>query len=40
MYRATVYVEGDAQMNSYTDAEGKPRSALSIYQSKADQLSH
>ncbi|KAI1417506.1 nucleic acid-binding protein [Hypoxylon sp. FL1857] len=29
---ATVYVEGDAIMNSYTDTEGKPRSALNIYQ--------
>ncbi|KAI1406673.1 nucleic acid-binding protein [Hypoxylon fuscum] len=35
---ATVYVEGDAQMNSYTDAEGKPRSALSIYQKNIEVL--
>ncbi|XXH04975.1 Glutathione synthetase [Hypoxylon texense] len=29
---ATVYVEGDATMNPYTDSEGKPRSSLRIYQ--------
>ncbi|KAI0834803.1 nucleic acid-binding protein, partial [Hypoxylon sp. FL0890] len=29
---ATVYVEGDAIMNSYNDSEGKPRTALNIYQ--------
>ncbi|KAI1337946.1 nucleic acid-binding protein [Xylariaceae sp. FL0016] len=28
----TVYVEGDAVMNSYEDAEGQKRSSLSIYQ--------
>lgn len=32
--RSTVFVEGDAVMNTYTDAEGKTRSSLSIYQSK------
>ncbi|KAI1102983.1 nucleic acid-binding protein [Jackrogersella minutella] len=35
---ATVYVEGDAVMNSYTDGEGKPRSALSIYQKNIEVL--
>ncbi|KAI2463678.1 nucleic acid-binding protein [Annulohypoxylon bovei var. microspora] len=35
---ATVYVEGDAIMNSYTDAEGKPRSALNIYQKNIEVL--
>ncbi|KAI1374972.1 nucleic acid-binding protein [Hypoxylon crocopeplum] len=35
---ATVYVEGDALMNSYTDAEGKPRSSLSIYQKNIEVL--
>ncbi|RYP28494.1 hypothetical protein DL767_007173 [Monosporascus sp. MG133] len=29
---STVYVEGDAVMNNYTDAEGKTRSRLRIYQ--------
>ncbi|KAI0007804.1 nucleic acid-binding protein [Xylariaceae sp. FL0662B] len=29
---ATVFVEGDAVMNSYTDSEGKQRSSLSVYQ--------
>ena len=29
-----VMVEGDASMNTYEDAEGKNRSALSIVQSK------
>ncbi|KAI1180340.1 nucleic acid-binding protein [Nemania sp. FL0916] len=29
---STVFVEGDAVMNTYNDAEGKTRSALSIYQ--------
>ncbi|RYP22945.1 hypothetical protein DL765_001403 [Monosporascus sp. GIB2] len=29
---STVYVEGDAVMKSYTDAEGKQRSQLRIYQ--------
>ncbi|KAI1485855.1 hypothetical protein F5X96DRAFT_657850 [Biscogniauxia mediterranea] len=28
----TVYVEGDAIMKTYTDGEGKTRSALNIYQ--------
>lgn len=32
-YSTTVYVEGDATMNTYTDAEGKNRSSLSIIQS-------
>ncbi|KAI1467293.1 nucleic acid-binding protein [Daldinia caldariorum] len=30
---STVYVEGDAVMNTYTDAEGKSRNSLRIYQS-------
>ncbi|RYP80717.1 hypothetical protein DL770_006131 [Monosporascus sp. CRB-9-2] len=29
---STVYVEGDAVMNNYTDAEGKQRSRLRIFQ--------
>ncbi|RYP73159.1 hypothetical protein DL771_003795 [Monosporascus sp. 5C6A] len=29
---STVYVEGDAVLNSYTDTEGKTRSRLRIYQ--------
>ena len=32
--RTLVYVEGDATLGSYTDAEGKPRTALNIVQSK------
>jgi single-stranded DNA-binding protein len=32
--RTLVYVEGDATMSSYNDAEGKPRTALNIVQSK------
>ncbi|KAI1457178.1 nucleic acid-binding protein [Annulohypoxylon moriforme] len=35
---ATVYVEGDAIMNSYNDSDGKPRSALSIYQRNIEVL--
>lgn len=31
-YRTLVYVEGSAEMNQYTDSEGKPRTALSIVQ--------
>ncbi|KAI1644519.1 nucleic acid-binding protein [Daldinia loculata] len=29
---STVYVEGDAIMNNFTDAEGKSRNVLRIYQ--------
>lgn len=36
--RSTVYVEGDAIMSTYNDAEGKTRSSLSIYQSKTSSL--
>jgi single-stranded DNA-binding protein len=32
--RTLVYVEGDASMSQYTDAEGKPRSALNLIQRK------
>ncbi|KAI1094419.1 nucleic acid-binding protein [Rostrohypoxylon terebratum] len=35
---STVYVEGDAVMNSYNDAEGKPRTSLSIYQKTLEVL--
>ncbi|OTA59991.1 nucleic acid-binding protein [Hypoxylon sp. EC38] len=35
---STVYVEGDAIMNSYNDPEGKPRSALNIYQRNIEVL--
>jgi single stranded DNA-binding protein len=34
----TVFVEGDAVMNTYNDAEGKPRSSLSIYQNNLQVL--
>ncbi|KAH8595728.1 hypothetical protein B0O99DRAFT_686710 [Bisporella sp. PMI_857] len=34
-----VYVEGEASMSQYTDAEGKPRSALNIVQNKIEVLS-
>ncbi|GAW26575.1 putative ssDNA binding protein [Rosellinia necatrix] len=34
----TVYVEGEAVMNTYTDAEGKTRSGLSIYQKNLEVL--
>lgn len=34
-----VYVEGDASMSQYTDAEGKPRSALNLIQQKLEVLS-
>lgn len=33
-YRAMVYVEGDATMNTYVDSEGKNRSALNIVERK------
>ncbi|KAI0131610.1 nucleic acid-binding protein [Hypoxylon sp. NC0597] len=35
---STVYVEGDAVMHTYTDSEGKPRSALNIYQKNLEVL--
>ncbi|KAI1143770.1 nucleic acid-binding protein [Hypoxylon sp. FL0543] len=35
---STVYVEGDAIMNTYNDAEGKPRSALNLYQRNIEVL--
>ncbi|KAI1359855.1 nucleic acid-binding protein [Xylaria arbuscula] len=35
---STVFVEGDAVMNTYTDAEGKTRSSLSIYQKNLEVL--
>ncbi|KAF2970266.1 hypothetical protein GQX73_g3279 [Xylaria multiplex] len=35
---STVFVEGDAVMNTYTDAEGKTKSALSIYQKNLEVL--
>ncbi|KAI1800640.1 nucleic acid-binding protein [Daldinia bambusicola] len=35
---STVYVEGEAVMNNYTDAEGKSRSALRIYQKNLEVL--
>ncbi|KAI2639783.1 nucleic acid-binding protein [Hypomontagnella submonticulosa] len=35
---ATVYVEGDATMNTFSDAEGKTRSALNIYQRNIEVL--
>ncbi|KAF3064767.1 Single-stranded DNA-binding protein RIM1, mitochondrial [Daldinia childiae] len=35
---ATVYVEGDAIMNNFTDADGKSRNALSIYQKTIEVL--
>ncbi|KAI0114864.1 nucleic acid-binding protein [Daldinia grandis] len=35
---STVYVEGEATMNSYTDGEGKVRSALRIYQKNIEVL--
>ncbi|KAH7038216.1 uncharacterized protein B0I36DRAFT_216483, partial [Microdochium trichocladiopsis] len=35
---ATVYVEGDASMNTYTDAEGKNRSSLRIIQKNMEVL--
>ena len=33
-YSSTVYVEGDCALNSYTDGEGKQRTALNIRQSE------
>lgn len=33
--RAMVFVDGDASMNSYQDANGQPRSSLSVVQSKS-----
>ncbi|KAJ8128381.1 hypothetical protein O1611_g5250 [Lasiodiplodia mahajangana] len=36
---STVFVEGDAVMNTYTDAEGKTKSSLSIYQRKIAPIS-
>ncbi|KAI8624386.1 nucleic acid-binding protein [Xylariaceae sp. FL1651] len=35
---STVFVEGDAVMNTYTDADGKTRSSLSIYQRNLEVL--
>ncbi|KAI1313707.1 nucleic acid-binding protein [Xylaria venustula] len=35
---STVFVEGDAVINQYTDAEGKTRSSLSIYQRNLEVL--
>ncbi|KAI0535211.1 nucleic acid-binding protein [Xylaria digitata] len=35
---STVFVEGDAVMNTYTDAEGKTKSSLSIYQRNLEVL--
>ncbi|KAI1132949.1 nucleic acid-binding protein [Nemania abortiva] len=35
---STVFVEGDAVMNTYVDAEGKTRSSLSIYQKNLEVL--
>ncbi|KAI1476009.1 nucleic acid-binding protein [Daldinia eschscholtzii] len=35
---STVYVEGEAVMNNYTDSEGKTRNALSIYQRNIEVL--
>ncbi|CAJ2510060.1 Uu.00g059600.m01.CDS01 [Anthostomella pinea] len=35
---STVYVEGDAIMNTYTDTDGKTRSGLSIYQRNLEVL--
>ncbi|KAK6950014.1 hypothetical protein Daesc_008337 [Daldinia eschscholtzii] len=35
---STVYVEGEAVMNTYTDSEGKSRNALSIYQKNIEVL--
>ncbi|PSS22503.1 hypothetical protein M430DRAFT_34349 [Amorphotheca resinae ATCC 22711] len=34
-----VYVEGSAEMHSYTDSEGKPRSALNLVQQRLEVLS-
>ena len=38
--RTLVYVEGDATMSQYNDAEGKPRSALNLVQRKSIALTH
>ncbi|KAI0802613.1 nucleic acid-binding protein [Xylaria sp. FL0064] len=35
---STVFVEGDAVMNQYVDADGKTRSSLSIYQKNLEVL--
>ncbi|KAJ2985477.1 hypothetical protein NUW58_g5509 [Xylaria curta] len=35
---STVFVEGDAVMSTYTDAEGKMRSSLRIYQRNLEVL--
>jgi single-stranded DNA-binding protein len=32
MHRTLVYVEGDASMSSYQDAEGKTRTSLNLVQ--------
>jgi len=34
-----VYIEGDASMNTYQDADGKTRSSLNLVQQKLDVLS-
>ena len=38
MYRTLVYLEGDAQMRTYDDADGKKQSALSLVQTKVEVL--
>lgn len=40
VYRTLVYVEGDASMSQYTDADNKPRSSLNIVQSEYSPGTH
>ena len=37
-YRTLVYLEGDATMRTYDDAEGKKQSALSLVQTRIEVL--
>ena len=38
VYRTLVYLEADARMKTFDDAEGKTRSALNLYQTKLEVL--
>lgn len=37
-FRTLVYLEGDATMRTYDDADGKKQSALSVVQTKVEVL--
>ena len=37
-FRTLIYLEGDATMRTYNDADGKPQSALSVVSTKIEVL--